>query len=448
MRRLRFLSDLWHNFLSGDRAWAALRLVVVLLVLLAFIVYERLVFGSTDYRVVAEAWLAHYPFLAVLPEKLLWFVASIFTLHNLRYYVMPVAALLGALLIAANYVREIHELPRFWLGWRFVIASMFGIAYPTATVENGKIRLKPQEINLLDVIGGPGYLNVKPGSVVLLERISEPSNVYGAGRHFISRRERIRTIVSLDEQNGELESITATTKDGIEVIVSDIRFRYRLRAGRRPNGSTGGAPFQPYPFSVQAVRGIAFNGMVGPAGWISWHDAVTSAVRGAIAVYINEHQFDHLVAPREYDPDPRKELKERLSSKGTRSRLWNLGADLVWVDIGHFDAAQKLVSDQKVDTWGAKWSGLAQVQLAQGEAKQLYNRELGRAEAQAGILKSILQALQDLQLSPNADQNVRKIILVRTAQILEALTEGERSLDDGAGDKERDRKQLPPHEES
>ena len=115
MRRLRFLSDLWHNFLSGDRAWAALRLVVVLLVLLAFIVYERFVFGSTDYRVVAEAWLAHYPFLAVLPEKLLWFVASIFTLHNLRYYVMPVAALLGALLIAANYVREIHELPHFWL---------------------------------------------------------------------------------------------------------------------------------------------------------------------------------------------------------------------------------------------------------------------------------------------------------------------------------------------
>jgi hypothetical protein len=101
---------------------------------------------------------------------------------------------------------------------------------------------------------------------------------------------------------------------------------------------------------------------------------------------------------------------------------------LLWADIGHIDIKEEGVDEQRVDTWAAKWVGRASVIRAYGEAQELAYQDLGRAEAQAEMLMSILHSLDEVELGDHPGQNLRKVILVRTAQILEAIAEQEPSV--------------------
>ena len=60
---------------------------------------------------------------------------------------------------------------------------------------------------------------------------------------------------------------------------------------------------------------------------------------------------------------------------------------------------------------------------AYGEAKRSVYQELGRAEAQAELLIGISDALQNVDLGTDPAANLRKILLVRTNQIIEAIAE-------------------------
>jgi hypothetical protein len=68
--------------------------------------------------------------------------------------------------------------------------------------------------------------------------------------------------------------------------------------------------------------------------------------------------------------------------------------------------------------------GDARLTRSYGEAQRLAYQEIGRAEAQAELLISIMHALSDANLrSGGTRQGLRDLILVRTAQLLEAMGE-------------------------
>lgn len=400
MRRYWRLKALLEYFLMADRTWGYIRLVSVLLVTALFIMSGQLIFsrGSSTIGV------------------------SLFSGQGLRFFVIPVAALFGALLVGGYYVQDIYELRSFGQAFRYLVATLFAVGYPRFTISGGERKIEEGETNLLNAIGGPGYVQILPGNVILLERLTSPSNVCAAGSHFISRLETIKEIVSLDDQHGFIEAVSATTKDGIEIVIRNVHFRYRLRTGRRLGNYAERTPVEPYPFSMQAVRNMAYNRTVDKNGLEPWHAVVRSVVNGVITSYINQNQIDHLTAPDRDDIDPRLELSKKLRSRGVRERLRNVGAELLWFDIGHFDIVDEKVAEQRLDTWQAKWIGNANVIRAYGEAKREAYQELGRAEAQAEMLMSIIHVFDDVGLSEDSAQNLQNIVLVRTAQILEATS--------------------------
>lgn len=67
--------------------------------------------------------------------------------------------------------------------------------------------------------------------------------------------------------------------------------------------------------------------------------------------------------------------------------------------------------------------GNARLARSYGEAQHLAYQEIGRAEAQAEMLISIMHALSDVNLRGGTRQSLRDVILVRTAQLLEAMGE-------------------------
>ena len=389
-----------ERILTGQRIWGYLRFTIILCITAMLFNLSRVLFLAPN---------------EVPPP--------IFSVESLRYWIMPIAALFGALLVTANYLRDIYELPKVTMGLQHLSASTFSIWLPVLKVQDGKKSLKEGEVNLIDVVGGPGYLSIADGSVALLERLSAASNVYGAGKHYMMQLETIRETAMLADLHGFIEVLTSTTKDGIQVKIRDIHYRFRLRAGKQLGDYTKRTPAHPYPYSIQAVRNMAYNRPVQVSGLIPWTEAVQSAVSSIVTDYISRHQIDYLTAPRSTDIDSRDDLKKIFFSSVGRSRFQQLGAELLWVDIGHIEILDELISDQRIETWQAKWTGEANVIRASGEAHRLAYQELGRAEAQADLIRAIVDAFKKENLTLTTTEYMRDIFLIRTTQILEALAE-------------------------
>lgn len=402
--RVRALPE--RFFVSG-RTWGTLRLLVVIIITIFFVRWSRFIYTDV---------------ISVPP--------SFFSALGLRFWVMPLAALIGALLLGGHYVRDVYELPRLRMSIRYLLAAAFALVHPHLSIRNGKKAVKEGELNLLETIGGPGYVNVGPGSIVLLERLTAPSNVYGAGVHYITRQERIKQIATLEDQHGNIEAVAATTKDGIGIIIRDIQYRYRLRTGRQLGDYTERKPEAPFPFSVQAMRNLTYQPTVTVDGITPWHDLVRINITGAISDYIYKHDIDFLTTPREQEElDPRAEIHKQLFSASTRERLRRVGAELLWVDIGHFDVAVEAVDEQRISTWQSSWIGKATVERAYGEAQRQAYEELGRAEAQAEILMNILHSMNQAMLSKEPSDEIRRLILERTAKLLESIAMQDDSMD-------------------
>jgi len=412
---------MFNNFFRNGCLWGLVRLFVVILILLLFIQFGRLIFEQIDTGAVVAEWEDNDSLLQTLPGVLQRFFAFVFSGVFIRYFYFPLAGFIGAILLLARYVQETYKLPQFRLGLRHVLVLLFGMGYPSLKIVDGRKKLEPEEINLLNLKGGPGIVQASEGSVFLVENLNMPDRVRSVGSHFVSQAEMIKDVNSLEDQHGFVESVPATTKDGIPIQVRDIHFRYRVFSESIPNED------QPYPYTDQAVRDIAYNRIVTAEKKLSpWQFTVQLAVQSAITDYVAGHRIDDLTtAPVINDPNPRVKIRNRLFSESSKVRFNRLGTELLWVDIGHFDIMMKDERDPRPKKWGKKWEGVSRTERALGEGEKLYYQEIGRAEAQSEILRSILNSLKEASIADNPRRNLQKIILMRTAQVLEAMTEKE-----------------------
>jgi hypothetical protein len=386
-RFLRFI----RNLLFGDKRWGWFRLILTVSLLISFAILASVIFDK-----------------------------SLFP--RLRYGVVPLFAFICAFMVGASYIQNLHQLERYRTAARYLWASLFGIGYPRLVISDAVAQLQLDKENILHKIGGPGYIIIRPGNVVLLETLEHPATIWAAGKHFISRFETIKEIISLEDQHSRIEELTAVTKDGIKLRVRDVEFRYKLWADMQER-----THINPYPYSEEAVRNFAYSRAAKKGEIPLWPATVVGIIKSTISEYINQNQADLITAPRYLEGDPRDEIEKFFKSDKVKKRFRSIGTELLWLDIGHFDFVDEMIDKERLKTWQAKWTGSASVIRAYGEAQRLAYQELGRAEAQAEMLMSIVSALRDVEFSSEKRENLRNIVLARTAQILEAMTSYQRS---------------------
>jgi len=415
----------WHfdNFrekiLEGDEDWASVRLLGAIgLMMLIMIVGGILQWLNLSHLFFARGEFSptHYSFST--PFNVFFFLLSI-----ARYAIPPLAAIVIAILGGMIYVQDIFEFDNFRASFNYMIASLFGFDYPTLTIRNGAKDLKPDEKNTMDKIGGPGYLIVKLGNVVLMERGIGPTRVLGAGKHFIRRFETIRGILDLHEIYRNKAKVEVTTKDGIEVTLRNVEATFRLDTGKQQQRTE----IEPYPFSVKAVKTAIYDRPVikkKKDGVVElkqedWGDVVMNAISERIGNWVTRQRLDKLTAPA--DEDPRAALRAEFAQKKAREQLKdNLGAELVWVNFGHLDTPDQ-VDDQRVETWQSYWRTQIAVTKAQGESIGLAYQDIARAEGQAMILDSISRALQESSTALNTQQ-LADLVLLRISTVIEAMS--------------------------
>ena len=114
-----------------------------------------------------------------------------------------------------------------------------------------------------------------------------------------------------------------------------------------------------------------------------------------------------------------------MQAKTSRERLRGFGTELLWFDIGQFEAARSEVTDQLVNMWGKLLESRADVTPEYEQAQQITHLEQGRAEAQAEILIGILKTCEGLDPAVDICQQLSELIVTRTAQMLLPLASPE-----------------------
>lgn len=399
----RMFSFVWQIFvgiLSSGRLWGVIRLVITLGIGFLFVSWGRFIWNESGSR----------------PASLVWW-------WGLRFWVMPIMAIVAAFLMGGHYSKRLHMLHHQKMPLASLLASCFSVGIPTLVVKDGRPELKAGQENSIATIGGPGWLNVYPGSAVVVETLQKPTRVFGAGLHWMTRLERVREYISLADQHGMTEQVTAATKDGIEINAKRINYRYRLQTGRQPRDYRRRTIIDPYPFSASAARKLAYQRTAFANGSLTvWDRVVKNGVDGVITDFLNANQFDFATTPLP-ENDPRLTIINQMNARSLRDRLRTTGTELLWFDIGEFEPKLPEIDLQRIKTWGARWSGEAAIEVARGDARRLSAEELARAEAQAELLTSIVRSLEDSGLLDNSQQNIRQIIVVRIAQLLETMVE-------------------------
>ena len=408
LRMLEFFYDL----LEGDHEWAERRSILIFTAIAAFTLMGRATEQITQ-------WWIFQPYIDALPKPVVFGLSFIHP-QTLRHVLPPVLGLVLAILLASNYVRDLFELPDLSTGNRYLMASMFGWDYPRINIKGGGYEVAEKglagrgqaeraETNPIPKIGGPGYVNVAPGNVALFERVGGPSKVVGAGRHFIRRFETLREVVDLRDQFRTRDDVKALTKDGISVAVQNVQVSFRVRTSNRPRTQK-----EAYPFSVAAVKRIAYGKTVGPKGPSVWSESVPNSVVGNIRGYITRTPLDDLIArPEGETKDPREKIKAMFEHKDTRKRFNDMGVDLLWVSLGHIKTPQDVI-DERVDAWGATWERQTRVTLAEGQAHKLRLMEYAKALARLDFIENITRGLPlAIEDEPEID-----VILIQFAEAL------------------------------
>ena len=138
---------------------------------------------------------------------------------------------IGVVSIAGIYVSGMFFASEFLLSFRRVfgltrlealrtLASLgFGLQYPYMIVENGEATLtKPK--GLINKVGGPGLVIVRPGNAVVFERMGEVTQIVGPGPAYTKMFEFHKGVVQLRQRWLSFKADDVLTQDGVALKLS------------------------------------------------------------------------------------------------------------------------------------------------------------------------------------------------------------------------------------
>lgn len=415
LTRLRWQVSFYvHHFVEGDGSWGQMRLTLALVIAATFTLISRL-FEPINGLWLFD-WVLDQLFLRdLLPPpvlSLLNFFASFASRQVLRHAIPPILGVAVAVYFGAAYLKDLLELPNFQQALRYLTSTFFGRDYPRMTISEGKALVAHPDTNPMLRIGGPGWVDIKIGNAALFERVVGPSAVLGAGTHFLRRFETLREAYDLREVERTKDNIKLMTKDGLPIVVNDMRVRFRIRARQVRTEAN------PYPVMTGAIRRAAYSRKVSANGLEVWSDMITGAVRGTVGDWIARHRMDELIPPPRDGNQPeaaagipyRQALHALFQQKNTRQKFSDMGAEVIWVSVGHIrpdpdiDPDLKLEADptghdkihqQLIDTWKASHRTLANDELTDARSYARWLRDTTRASAESDLILALTKGLRE-----------------------------------------------------
>ncbi|HZU86557.1 MAG TPA: hypothetical protein VFF78_03670 [Anaerolineaceae bacterium] len=387
-------------------------------------VAERIFDQGQSSQSLVKAVMAGNPIFKYLLDWMIRPLVTILNPVNSRFLIAPLAAILIVWVAAANYLRGMFNIPTFRMALDHIFSALFFVNMSSTRISRSQRVTVPGVQNKIDIIGGPGYVEVEQDSAVLV-RGPYGNLRAGSGRVlFIRNFERIVNIISTEDQHDRQEEKTLTTRDGIKLILRNMDWRYRVLP---PEGENDGqrSLSNPYPMSQDALRNMTYNMSADVNGNMDWRIAVKNIVTGAVEDFVYANNLDDVTSPSFAGGDPRRRMREQAFVPGITNSLRNIGARLLWIDAGVPEIPEPDVDNSRINLWASDLMGDSEARMAYAQARASIYHEQGRAEGQAELIIGITEALNQVELGDNPEQNLRNILLFRTAQLLEAMANKE-----------------------
>src|SRR5258708_2522718 len=116
--------EFFYNLLEGDHEWAERRSILLFTAVLIF-----MLMGRATEQITLASWGRLAEYMQTLRGPVV-FALSFLHPQTWRHVLLPMAGMTLALGVAANYVRDLFELPNLSTGDEYLKAAMFGQDYP------------------------------------------------------------------------------------------------------------------------------------------------------------------------------------------------------------------------------------------------------------------------------------------------------------------------------
>jgi len=435
-RYYRVLQSLWANSENNRQIQSLLGLVMIVF-LVGMLSRFTLIGDSLNPEQIDVTEAAQHvhdinPFFSHIPLRILEFFVLRVSPATLRYAALPLLAVILVFIAGAGFVQDVYDLDSFGQGMRHMVSGMFALFYPKLLIDGGEIKLEKGKTNLLHAMGGPGHVLIQPGNVVQMRHLRELTNTATDAEqtYFLGHFERVELPVSLDDQVGCAATARFETQDGIQVVFKNIQYCYRIK----PEAGFVRSADRPYSFDPAALKHYVFDRSVDEKEYRSWRRNISFAIDGPIRELVNDNKVDFLMAPRIDQKEVRRKIREYCLQQ---QPLANYGAELLWIDIGGIEAEVfgEEINGQRVERWAVMWKGAAEITRAYGRATRRVFLEVARAQAQAAAITGIMDSLDMVNWQDDEVSNLRRILLSRTAQLLERMLEDDSDAGcDGGGD--------------
>lgn len=201
------------------------------------------------------AWGAYqlYPYSAEETTFVAYPFEALFSPPVFRHVLIVLITIFNAIQMTARYIDDVFELGNPLIAERYIMQASLAGRYELIEVKDGKLLSNPDSPVIK--IGGPGLVKVHMDSAALFEKYDGAPTVIDTtdGLVALDRFERLRKTISIRDHVDET-TITARTKDGINVIASGVRIKYHIfRGSNKPTMQV------PYPVDKQAVQTLIYK---------------------------------------------------------------------------------------------------------------------------------------------------------------------------------------------
>lgn len=312
--------------------------------------------------------------------------------------------------LGARFVRDFYKLGNWRAGLGFLLRSRFGMAgfSPWVKIHKGVV---DKADSFLTQTGGPGNLVVYNDSAVVLEQDGQLKRVVGAGFQKLEAFETTYGVVDLRPKRAVL-TVEAMTAEGIR-IDWDVEIQYQIDDGGEVPGEDA-----PYPLSEDKVLQAATGRWVMADGSsvLDWETRLTQGlVTGELRNILAHKKLNDLVGLVGHSARPARQAVQQELAGNVHRGASALGAKVLDIRLDRFRVKDE-VTQQWIENWQARWRRWSEDGLAKSHAAQSRLYEATKAEAQASLIASIGQALEDLA---SRDRVIPRVVLARLFSTLD-----------------------------
>lgn len=398
-----------QGLLECDPKWAYRRRIISIIGLILFIWISNLFFGLNNAFDWAEKLQQLIPSFMSFPAWLIALPLVLFLpMGGLGFLVVPIAIFCLVIYSSARYVQEIYQFKTVNEGVSYIFAALYGYKYPSKKIDILVTDEEEKDGNWLAGGIGPGYLDIRPGNAILLERLEHPSRILSTGKHYLKRYEKIREVFDTKDLVAMIPQLEAITRDRVIVKINEFHIWYQISASMKDELSFNKNISTRSQFSVEAIRSLSYNGLISNDGKVSWEELVIGKCVKILMDFISEYTYAELTG---IDQNDRlRSIQNIFTTSKVKKAFLEIGTRIIRHDYIELHISEEYEEDPRYKKWEQKWREYTEKTRVEGESRKLAFQEFAIPEIHAEILRGVVHSMEGLDLEDQSDENTYYIL--------------------------------------